>query len=120
MESDCTVGARTTSASRHRRGHGRGRLGRVRGSLRHQRHHRVGPGAAGGAAKAFAEPERCRVGDDEDVLALADAHAVADDVLDRASDVGCLTHPATTLAVAALRLYIRRAKMPAVTNMKLA
>ena len=44
-ESDWTVGARTTSAARHRRRDRRRRLGRVRVALGHQRQDRVGAGA---------------------------------------------------------------------------
>ena len=62
-ESDWTVGARTTSAARHRRGDRARRLGGVRVALGHQRQHRVGAGAAGLAAKPLAEAERRRVGD---------------------------------------------------------
>ena len=77
-ESDCTVGASTTSAAAIAAATGAGGSARVRGALGHQADHAVGPRAPGLAAQPLAEPDRRRVADDQHLLALADAEAVAD------------------------------------------
>ena len=92
-ESDCTVGARTTSAAAIAAATGAGGSARVRGALGHQAQHRVGPGPPGLAAQPLAEPERRRVADHQHLLALADAEAVADD---RAHGALEIAHPLDT------------------------
>ena len=71
----------------HRRGDGARRLGGVGGALRHQRKHGVRAGAAGLAAQPLAQAERRGVGDDQHLLALADAEALRDHRADRAIQI---------------------------------
>ena len=79
-ESDCMVGQRTTSAAAIAAATRGGRLGAVRARARPiSARTPSAPGATGLAAQALAEPDRRRVGDHQDLLALPDPQAVADD-----------------------------------------